>query len=106
VSWGANGPSGQVCCFASKMKKRKEFVCFMFLNFFLWFCGTPLYRENNTILFQMRFWNSDTSFFLFGGGRAKFLSLGNKKQIQCKKKKTVRSKFLKSPYFRKWVTAG
>jgi hypothetical protein len=35
------------------------------------------------------------------------LSLGNKKkQIHCKKKEKIRTKFLKSPYFREWVTGG
>jgi hypothetical protein len=55
----------------------------------------------------MRFWNSDTSFFFLGDEGCKvFLTWQQKKTNAVQKNKNVRTKFLKSPYFREWVTAG
>lgn len=34
VSWGADGPSGQVCCCASKIKKKAIICLFYALNYF------------------------------------------------------------------------
>ncbi len=45
LSWGANGPSGQVCCCASKIRKKgKNLFVLCFWIYFFWFWGTPFYR--------------------------------------------------------------